>query len=187
MARDNDRRDDRREHKEIDINRVIDHLNRAFEKTAEPFGPRSKAVRNSNPRRPGPPEGSKLYEYQIEFCYLINSIQRGPRYIRTKVIQTANNFLDNMTQFSQHDSSWTKHMNSDKCDQNVYKNGKVICSAGSTPKSTMNDICENLSRELNTKIDWHYVGGHPVVKTLGDPVVVREALEQILPGANYNL
>ena len=28
--------------------------------------------------------------YQVKFCYLINDIERGPRYIATKSIQRAN-------------------------------------------------------------------------------------------------
>ncbi len=88
----------RREHKQIDVNQVLDYLNRAFDKASEPYGPRSKAVREGSAKKPGPPKGSKLYEYQIEFCYLIDNIERGPRYMRPKVIQAANDLINGMVE-----------------------------------------------------------------------------------------
>lgn len=87
----------RREQKQIDVNQVVDYLNRAFDKASELFGPRSKAVRKGNPKLPGPPKGSMLYEYQVDFCYLIDDIQRGPQYLRPKVIQAANDLINEMT------------------------------------------------------------------------------------------
>ncbi len=92
MARDNNRR----ERKQIDVHQVLDYLNRAFDKASEPFGPRSKAVRKGPGKKPGPPVGSALYEHQIEFCYLIDDIERGPKYMRPKAIQFANDLINSM-------------------------------------------------------------------------------------------
>jgi hypothetical protein len=68
--------------KEIDQRQVLDYLRRAFEKASEPFGPRSRAVK-----------GSKLYEFQCDFAYLIHEMDQCPPYMLPKVIQRANDLI----------------------------------------------------------------------------------------------
>ena len=75
----------RDEDKKIDVNQVVSYLNHAF----------TNAIRG---RGSNNTKGTKLYEYQTEFCYLINEIQRGPSYIVPKIIQDANELIDTITQ-----------------------------------------------------------------------------------------
>ena len=70
--------------KKINIDQVVHYLNRAF------FNAQQKAknkvgVDNS--------KGTVLYQYQVDFCYLINSIQRDPAHVAVKQIQEANNLI----------------------------------------------------------------------------------------------
>ena len=84
--------------KEIDVARVVNHLNHAFEeattkmgKTISPFvgAPQiGKIIRNSEF-----PRGNELYQLQVEFCYLIDEIVRGAVYISPKTITECNDFI----------------------------------------------------------------------------------------------
>jgi hypothetical protein len=71
--------------REINIPQVLEFLHRAFEKASEPFGPRFKAVK-----------GTALYEYQCDFAYCIDEIERCPYYMQPKAIQAANDLLKRM-------------------------------------------------------------------------------------------
>ena len=72
---------DKRDAKSINIDQVVSYLNHTFAKTSEEaYGSlRPKAVR-----------GTSLYEYQVNHCYLVDEIQRGPTYMLPKVISNAN-------------------------------------------------------------------------------------------------
>lgn len=72
---------DKRDVKSINIEQVVSYLNHTFAKVSdEVFGPlRAKAVK-----------GTTLYKYQLDHCYLIDDIQRGPTYMLPKVISAAN-------------------------------------------------------------------------------------------------
>lgn len=80
--------------KEINLDDVTKYLSRAFSKAAakaaESIG--SRALRTKD-KRSGTWETTPMYDYQVEFCYLINNIQHGPRYISTKSIQWANELI----------------------------------------------------------------------------------------------
>ena len=80
--------------KEINLDDVTKYLSRAFSKAAvkaaETIGPR--ALRSKN-KRSGLWETTPMYDYQVDFCYLMNNIQHGPRYISTKSIQWANELI----------------------------------------------------------------------------------------------
>ncbi len=54
-------------------------------KTEEVFGSRVKAVR-----------GTALYNAQVEHCYMIDEIQRGPTYMVPKAISAANEFITSL-------------------------------------------------------------------------------------------
>ena len=79
--------------KEINIDEVVKYLSRAFSKAAakaaDTIGGRSQRFKNKS----GQWETTPLYDYQVDFCYLIDNIQRGPRYIATKSIQKANDLI----------------------------------------------------------------------------------------------
>jgi len=76
--------------KEVNIGDVVKYLSRAFSKATakatSTIGARAHRFKNQN----GDWETTPLYDYQVKFCYLINDIERGPRYIATKSIQRAN-------------------------------------------------------------------------------------------------
>lgn len=76
---------DKRDVKSINVDQVVSYLNHTFAKVAdEVFGAlRTKAVK-----------GTTLYRFQVDHCYLIDEIQRGPTYMLPKVISNAN---DNIT------------------------------------------------------------------------------------------
>lgn len=75
-----------RDTKKIDVNQVVGYLSHSFANTAEEiFGPRTRAVK-----------GTELYGYQTNFCYLIDEIQRGPRYMLPKVISSVNDLIAKM-------------------------------------------------------------------------------------------
>jgi hypothetical protein len=79
--------------KEINIGEVVRYLSRAFSKAAakaaDNIGNRSYRFINKDDEW----ETTPMYDYQVEFCYLIDSIERGPRYIATKSIQRANDLI----------------------------------------------------------------------------------------------
>jgi len=72
---------DKKDVKSINIEQVVSYLNHTFAKTSEEvFGYlRPKAIK-----------GTSLYNYQVDHCYLIDEIQRGPIYMLPKVIGYAN-------------------------------------------------------------------------------------------------
>ena len=73
------------EQKSINRDQVIKYLNHAFAKATQHLG--SKNVK-----------GTDLYDYQVEFCYLIDNIKRGPNYIVSKVITEANKLIDSIAE-----------------------------------------------------------------------------------------
>jgi hypothetical protein len=74
--------------KKIDINRVVEYLNRAFANAVYKAGENLGTRDNS--------KGSVLYDYQVEFSYLIDSIQRDPSYSAPKMIQDANTLIEQL-------------------------------------------------------------------------------------------
>lgn len=81
--------------KKINIEQVLNYLNHAFARASVKASSKigSKAVRvNVN----GKLEATTLYNYQVEFCYLVNEIQRGPGYITPKLIQDANDLISRL-------------------------------------------------------------------------------------------
>lgn len=74
---------DKKDPKNINVETVVSYLNHSFaKKIEEVFGNKAKAVK-----------GTELYKAQVEFCYLIDEIQRGPSYILPKAISDANEFI----------------------------------------------------------------------------------------------
>jgi hypothetical protein len=79
--------------KEINLNDVVKYLNRAFSKAAYNasgnLGKSAVRFRDEN----GEWETTTLYDYQVDFAYLINKIQREPTYASRKAIQAANDLI----------------------------------------------------------------------------------------------
>lgn len=71
-----------------DVERTVSYLTRAFAnatfRAISVIG--NKAERN-------PPLCTDLYDYQVDFSYLIDDIQRGPAYIVPKYVQEANDLI----------------------------------------------------------------------------------------------
>ncbi len=66
-----------------------------------------------------------------------------------------------------------------QCNEEIFKNGQVVAvySAGMI-------AMEGLVKEANRtgpEMDWHYVAGRAIVKTLGDVEKARQALAGALP------
>lgn len=80
--------------KNIDVVKVVTYLNLAFSKAAQAAysGVGNKAVRTVE-KKTGKVTTTTLYDYQVEFCYLVDNITRGPRYIIPKTIQKANELI----------------------------------------------------------------------------------------------
>jgi len=80
----NKSRKDQPEEKKINVEQVVSYLSHTFARAVQKMVP---IIGNRNTK------GSKLYEYQVEFCYLMDEIQRGPTYILPKIIQDANQLI----------------------------------------------------------------------------------------------
>jgi hypothetical protein len=74
----------RHETRKIDVNHVCDHLSWLFKSATQGQG---RAVR-----------GNKLHQWQVDFAYYVDNIQRGPSYIVPKIIAECNEFLDKISQ-----------------------------------------------------------------------------------------
>jgi len=79
--------------REINIDDVVKYLSRAFMKasvkSAGTIGVRAHRSKDKN----GNWRTTPMYDYQVEFCYLMDNITRGPRYISAKSIQLANELI----------------------------------------------------------------------------------------------
>ncbi len=75
----------REEKKEINLDQVVTYLTNAFGRASRYLGFRNQL-------------GTDLYQYQVEFMYMIDDIKRGPNYIVPKRIAEANQLIDNITQ-----------------------------------------------------------------------------------------
>ena len=74
--------------KKINVGQVVKYLNHAFSKAQQQAQP---AVGNKNVR------GTPLHDYQVEFAYLIDDIERGPTYIAPKKISEANELIERLS------------------------------------------------------------------------------------------
>lgn len=79
-----------KQEKKIDVDRVVEYLRRAFAAAQEKFVEKHDGYKNS--------KGTTLYQYQVDFCYLIDDIQRLPAFSVPKVIQDANDLIARLEQ-----------------------------------------------------------------------------------------
>lgn len=77
------------EEQKINVEQVVQFLSRAF---SNAMNKASNVLGRDNSR------GTKLYEYQVEFCYLVDEILRGPVYIVPVHIQSANELIAKLEQ-----------------------------------------------------------------------------------------
>lgn len=72
---------------EVKIKKQVEDLCDRFRKaTADP----------TSRYRPDNSKGSKLYNQQVDFAYMIHEITAGPTYIASKVIGEANKYVDQL-------------------------------------------------------------------------------------------
>lgn len=74
--------------KEIDVKKVVDYLSHSFSAATKGMG---RAYRMKNEK--GVFETTATYDLQVEFCYLVDNIQRGPKCLLPKVIAEANDLI----------------------------------------------------------------------------------------------
>lgn len=77
--------------KRINIAQTLGYLSHAFAEACKNAAP---AIGTKNTR------GSKLYKYQVDFCYFVNEIERGPDYIVPKMISNVNNLIDELNRLA---------------------------------------------------------------------------------------
>jgi len=75
--------------KEINTDDVIQYLGRAFKRATTASSMSTRAVRTVE----GRVEPTELYSAQVELCYMVDNIQRGPAYIAPKIIQAGNEMI----------------------------------------------------------------------------------------------
>ena len=65
------------------------------------------------------------------------------------------------------------------CDKGIFENGTVVAVL-ECGMVAMEGLVQEACRK-GIKMDWHYVGGRAVVKTLDDPLKARNALQKAMP------
>lgn len=72
------------------------------------------------------------------------------------------------------------NMNKEKCDEEIYAHGTPIAMiAGSS--LDIQEIVEEASSLSGIQMDWHYVAGRGVIKTLGDAKLAYHWLSLCMP------
>lgn len=75
----------------IDVPKVVKFLSRSFQVAQDKA---ITSVGRDNAR------GTKLYKFQVDFCYMIDEITRGPTYIVPKRIQATNALIARLENLS---------------------------------------------------------------------------------------
>lgn len=70
------------------IKSTVSYLNRSFREAAEGFKTRTGHYTNTR--------GSILHDYQVEFSYIIDKIQRGPVFFAVQHIAEANELISKL-------------------------------------------------------------------------------------------
>lgn len=71
------------------IKTTVSFLNRAFRETSDEFKQRTSLYSNV--------KGSVLYQYQTDFAYIIDKIQRGPVFFAIQNIAEANELIGKLS------------------------------------------------------------------------------------------
>lgn len=78
------------EQKEINIDQVVRYLSYTFDKAIQGMG---KAVRSIDLETKKVTK-TDAYNFQVDFCYLIDEIKRGPKCLIQKAISDCNNLIE---------------------------------------------------------------------------------------------
>ena len=80
--------------KEINTAEVVKYLTRSFNRAISSSTLSNRTARTNATNTTHSP----LYLAQVDFCYIIDNIQRGPAYIAPKFIQDANQLIAEVEQ-----------------------------------------------------------------------------------------
>lgn len=69
------------------VHAVPYHVQRTLEELSSRFAKATKGVRDNT-------RGSQLNKWQVDFCYMMDDIVRGPGYIAPKIVDNTNRFID---------------------------------------------------------------------------------------------
>jgi len=68
-------------------------------------------------------------------------------------------------------------MNDSQCNPEVYKHGKAVCLINSIESEDIETWVRKLAKKTKQKMDWAWVGGRAVVRTLGDVPEAQKVVE----------
>lgn len=77
---------------EFDVNQSVRYLNAAFARATQGLG---KAVRIKDKDK-NKYVTTRLYDAQVDFCYMVNEITRGPKYFVPKLIADCNKMIEQL-------------------------------------------------------------------------------------------
>ena len=70
------------------------------------------------------------------------------------------------------------------CNQEICNNGRVVFVTNTIRPQVLEQWVKSVAQKSEQRVDWHFVGGRAVVKTLGDVSKVRIAILELLPEHN---
>jgi hypothetical protein len=82
----------KQEKQELDIPQIVTFLNHAFAKATQGMGRAARTVHKDLTVTK-----TALYQLQVDFCYLIDDIQRSPLYIVPKLVAEANETIEKLS------------------------------------------------------------------------------------------
>ncbi len=65
------------------------------------------------------------------------------------------------------------------CDKEILENGTVVLLAHSIPSNAMESKVKEIAELSEQRVDWNFVGGHAVVKALGNLDKVYQAISKL--------
>lgn len=71
-----------------------------------------------------------------------------------------------------------------RCNKEIYERGNVV-GVYQFSKDEMHSICEKANHYNGVNVDWHYSGGRPIVKTLGDVYLAEYAINDVIKTNNF--
>lgn len=87
---------EQKEQKEINIEQVVRYLSYTFEKAIQGKGKALRYIDSETKKI----VKTDVYNFQVDFCYLIDEIQRGPKCLVQKAISDCNNLIEQAANFN---------------------------------------------------------------------------------------
>jgi hypothetical protein len=70
------------QHVKVNVDKVLAGINRSFVQATAGLGSNAK--------------GTKLYQYQVDYCYIVNEINRGPSCMVQKYLSDLDDLIDDI-------------------------------------------------------------------------------------------